>query len=385
MAITVGEHYHFLFGTEAQYKALQTAGSISANDLYFITDTKQLYVGEDLYTGQVKFVDSFPASPSQGIIYVNGATHETKVYAGTEWKTIVPPISTTLDEATVATNLVTAKAIRDFVKGLNDVAVKDVDYSEATQKFTVTYGNGTTSELALKNLITGASYDSTNGDFTFTVANGESIVVNTPKENFLSTASYDGDTHMLTMTLVDGTEVEVDLADLIDTYTVKSSATVELSMTGNEITASVKKSAQAKNALVLNDDGLFVPEALVKSISNTATANLSVSAEGQLTATVNISAVEGNKVVAKEDGIFVAETDLSDYYNKTEVNVELNKKADKATTLAGYGITDAYTKTEVDTELAKKADKTTTLAGYGITDAYTKAEVDAFTTWKAMA
>ena len=73
MAITVGEHYHFLFGTEAQYKALQTAGSISANDLYFITDTKQLYVGEDLYTGQVKFVDSFPASPSQGIIYVNGA------------------------------------------------------------------------------------------------------------------------------------------------------------------------------------------------------------------------------------------------------------------------------------------------------------------------
>lgn len=30
-------------------------------------------------------------------------------------------------------------------------------------------------------------------------------------------------------------------------------------------------------------------------------------------------------------------------------------KADKADTLAGYGITDAYTKTEVDTELAKKA------------------------------
>ena len=47
-------------------------------------------------------------------------------------------------------------------------------------------------------------------------------------------------------------------------------------------------------------------------------------------------------------------------------------KADKATTLAGYGITDAYTKEEADTELAKKADKATTLAGYGITDAYTK-------------
>lgn len=49
-------------------------------------------------------------------------------------------------------------------------------------------------------------------------------------------------------------------------------------------------------------------------------------------------------------------------------------KADKATTLAGYGITDAYTKEEADTELAKKADKSTTLAGYGIGDAYTKDE-----------
>ena len=72
-----------------------------------------------------------------------------------------------------------------------------------------------------------------------------------------------------------------------------------------------------------------------------------------------------------------------------------DNKADKATTLAGYGITDAYTKEEVNGKLADKADKTTlvdyytktqadakfadkaeTLAGYGITDAYTKTEVD---------
>lgn len=49
------------------------------------------------------------------------------------------------------------------------------------------------------------------------------------------------------------------------------------------------------------------------------------------------------------------------------------QKADKATTLAGYGITDAYTKTEAD---AKYAEKATTLKGYGITDAYTKTDTD---------
>jgi hypothetical protein len=79
-------------------------------------------------------------------------------------------------------------------------------------------------------------------------------------------------------------------------------------------------------------------------------------------------------------------------------------KADKATTLSGYGISDAYTKndanqkfqdkltyeqiqsiadvpdkadkTYVDTELNGKANKSTTLSGYGITDAYTKGEID---------
>lgn len=97
--------------------------------------------------------------------------------------------------------------------------------------------------------------------------------------------------------------------------------------------------------------------------------------------------------------------------NAGDVNTELAKKADKATTLAGYGITDAYTKADVDnavagavatagtnvdakladyaktadvdTKLAGKADKATTLAGYGITDAYTKGEVAAKLNTKA--
>lgn len=107
-------------------------------------------------------------------------------------------------------------------------------------------------------------------------------------------------------------------------------------------------------------------------------------------------------------------------YTKTETDGKLDlkanaadvyTKADKATTLAGYGITDAYTKADVDnavagavttagtnvdakladyaktadvdTKLAGKADKATTLAGYGITDAYTKGEVAAKLNTKA--
>ena len=51
-----------------------------------------------------------------------------------------------------------------------------------------------------------------------------------------------------------------------------------------------------------------------------------------------------------------------DAYTKTETNSLLSGKADKATTLSGYGITDAYTKTETDALLDEKADKATTVS-----------------------
>ena len=46
-------------------------------------------------------------------------------------------------------------------------------------------------------------------------------------------------------------------------------------------------------------------------------------------------------------------TPVTSAYTKTETDSLLNAKADKATTLSGYGITDAYTKTEVYAEASR--------------------------------
>ena len=53
----------------------------------------------------------------------------------------------------------------------------------------------------------------------------------------------------------------------------------------------------------------------------------------------------------------------------TTMTNELAKKAEHATTLAGYGITDAYRVVDVDYRLNAKANKANSLAGYGIGDA----------------
>ena len=60
---------------------------------------------------------------------------------------------------------------------------------------------------------------------------------------------------------------------------------------------------------------------------------------------------------------------------KTELTAEINKKATKATSLTGYGITDTYTKTQVDTAIstAKGEVVNDLTAGNGITITGTKA------------
>ena len=67
-------------------------------------------------------------------------------------------------------------------------------------------------------------------------------------------------------------------------------------------------------------------------------------------------------------GEFKPDVDLSSYATTAYVNGELAKKANTATTLAGYGITDAYTKTEVDNALAGKSATGHTHTSTAITD-----------------
>lgn len=316
--------YKLHYGLQAAYDAKKAAKTLVANDLYFTSDTLCIYKGEDLLSASVEAVTEFPATGAQGRIYVNTDTLESKVWNGTAWTVVSPAIETTLTDDTATGALVTAGAIRTYVAGIagGKDLVKDVAYDETTQKITVTYGDATTKDLLLKDLITGAAYDAKTGDFTFTKANGDAVVVNTPVENFLKAAEYDEATHVLTLTLEGGEKVTVNLEKLIDTYTAKATATVDLKVADNQFTADVKVSAEKDNVLVAKEDGLYVQapaEALIKSIEDTQTIDLNVDDQGKFTAKARISTTENNQLFEDAAGLFVAATDLSNYYNKTEV------------------------------------------------------------------
>ena len=79
------------------------------------------------------------------------------------------------------------------------------------------------------------------------------------------------------------------------------------------------------------------------------------------------NSVTETKLDTTLSGKINSKANSSDVYTKTEIDTKLGQKADKATTLSGYGIADAYTKSETDTKLDAKANAD---------DVYTKTQTD---------
>ncbi len=140
-------------------------------------------------------------------------------------------------------------------------------------------------------------------------------------------------------------------------YTTTTDMNTELGKKQNKLTAGtnieIKEDGTISTVGIATTEGLT--DLTAKVGSNTAAITK-----------LNGTATEDGSV-AKSIADAITELNLGNTYEakgaadavKTELTTEIGKKADKATTLAGYGITDAYTKTEVGTELDKKQNKLT--------------------------
>ena len=148
-----------------------------------------------------------------------------------------------------------------------------------------------------------------------------------------------------------------------------------------------KPTIPSKTSDLINDANFITAEQVPEG---SVASNVTPKMDGTASVGVDTGFARGDHVHPSD----TSKANAADVYKKTETyskaeidqkgflteHQDISGKADKSTTLAGYGITDAYTKTETDNKIGElttgKADKATTLSGYGITDAYTKTEVD---------
>ena len=182
------------------------------------------------------------------------------------------------------------------------------------------------------------------------------------------------------------------------TTTIETNTAISSSgITTNKATVSGATATTLENgkltvgAATVQNTGFAVGSSSLNNGSLTVDGNNKLTTAGLTASKVTVGAVtvSGGKVSGLTDAALSAvSTEAVTGKQLNATNTTVAGKADKATTLTGYGITDAYTKTEttaaidtakteLTTAIGKKADKATTLTGYGITDAYTKTETTA--------
>ena len=106
----------------------------------------------------------------------------------------------------------------------------------------------------------------------------------------------------------------------------------------------------------------------VSSLIDTKISALVDSAPEELNTLKELAtAIQGNQsTITAINNAITSKADKATTYTKTEVNTELAKKANTADV---FTKSETYSQSAIDTSLSLKADKATTLQGYGITDA----------------
>ena len=271
----------FVVTTDAKYKALATP---DANTLYFTSDTEDIYKGATKYTGGVvTYAGTRPSTGVEGRLYVDTTSATgASIYSGSTWIQVATSkvATTVLVDGVATTDAVSGAAVKSYIEGLSLASSKDVittlSYDETNKALTYTK-NGTTNSLPITKLASALAYDGATGKLTIKDSAGTELSSATiPLDNFVKSGAYNATTKALELTMQNASVVSIPAADLVAIYSATDTSSVDLTIenttTGNVISAVVKVSATANNAVVANTDGLFVDSAAIVATAKTVGA-----------------------------------------------------------------------------------------------------------------
>ena len=220
--------------------------------------------------------------------------------------------------------------------------------------------------------VTAGFYGYTLSNLPETTATHKYVLNNVDEEGKVTQLVFDGihtKTRVYTPAVTEPEEIPASWTDWVDNYLITPEFLEKL-----EEDFAKKADKEVVDAHIANTEN---PHAVTKaqvglgSVDNTSDLDKPISTATQ-------AALDGKQPI----GDYALKSELPDtstFATKTEVTEGLSGKADKANTLAGYGITDAYTKTQSDGKYATtaqgaKAD--TAVQPAAIADMLTKTEAE---------
>lgn len=328
--------WHYV--TAQQYKDAEVTTK-TANKLFFISDTGEIYRGTQLFTESCKMYTGELTEKAVGRIYINETTLEGKIWNGKEYKTVIQPVTSTIIKGDTI-RPVTSKAVEDYVTTKAGESVQNaiitVAYDETNNAITTTTNGATENTIELVKTATDITYDKSSGAISLVNAKGETIGVgvNIDVERFVKTATYNAETTEIILGFNDESEpLKINVGDLVDTYTAKNTNTVNMSVTDNAFEAHVKVSALTNNRLTIAEDGLFVADqnisGKVDKPAEAVAGNIAVLATGGNIADIGLkvgeSALNANpntKTLATEAAVAAIRTAL-----QTNIDAKISKVA----------------------------------------------------------
>ena len=320
----------------ATFQAFENDDTVSSNQLSFVEDRKELFLGRALYSGGIEILevsDSFPAQASAriGVLYCKPSTMEIRRYTNTSYEVLVRPVDSEVKSG--STNPVTGGAVYDALSGKMDAV------SGGSGKLPQLDGNGGLSASninAAEVVVDGdiqklvKSVTENNGTWTITYFDGTQSTFQTAVTDYLKRVDFDPETGVLTFlfTTSEGNEntVTVDLSSLVDVYTGLSGyyipdarVSVTSALIGNEIFAS--------GAYMQNSQGVY--RALQNNAVASNYANTGIWAKQTVASTTNAQWQAGNQLFLN-GGVYYKVPDIPEgqtlldgalYQRPTEVNI----------------------------------------------------------------
>lgn len=198
-------------------------------------------------------------------------------------------VQTSAEQVTFADTTVKAKieAIVESITNLTngkadaDAVVTALKASSASGKVTFTK-NGTDTDVAVKGVVVDPTYVADTRTLTLPVtkADGttENVVMALGKDLVVKSGSLDAKKENIVLVLTNDEEIKIPVKSLVDIYTGGTTNSVVVSVdANNEITAQVRVSAKAGNALSVETEegkeGLYVAQATVDSALSDSSEN----------------------------------------------------------------------------------------------------------------